>query len=124
MQQQAQVVVVGGGYAGVAAANRLSGRGGVSVTLVNPRPVFVERIRLHQLAAGTDDAIVEFGKVLAPSVQLVVDAQLYQWLEHCRQVALCNRNPEVLNLHNHIFCRRSGCQCNGPMFLAILRCID
>lgn len=74
MQQQADVVVVGGGYAGVAAANRLSGTDGVSVTLVNPRPVFVERIRLHQLAAGTDDAIVEFGRVLAPSVHLVVDA--------------------------------------------------
>ena len=74
MQQQAQVVVIGGGYAGVAAANRLSGRDDVSVTLVNARPVFVERIRLHQLAADTDDAIVEFGKVLAPSVHLVVDA--------------------------------------------------
>ncbi|MDR6973049.1 FAD-dependent oxidoreductase [Leifsonia shinshuensis] len=73
MQQQAQVVVIGGGYAGVAAANRLSGHPGVSVTLVNSRPVFVERIRLHQLAAGTDDALVEFGKVLAPSVRLVVD---------------------------------------------------
>ena len=31
-------VVVGGGYAGVMAANRLTGRGGVKVTLINPCP--------------------------------------------------------------------------------------
>lgn len=66
-----RVVVVGGGYAGVTAANRLA-RGGAEVTLVNARPVFVERIRLHQLVGGSDDAVVDFGEVLAPSVVLVV----------------------------------------------------
>lgn len=51
-----EVVVIGGGYAGVLAANRLTGRDDVAVTLVNPRPTFVERLRLHQLVAGSDDA--------------------------------------------------------------------
>ena len=74
MQHPVQVVVVGGGYSGVTAANRLTGHPDVEVTLVNPRAVFVERIRLHQLVAGSDDAVVEFSRVLAPSVRLLVDA--------------------------------------------------
>ena len=48
---KANVVVLGGGYAGVAAARRLA-RGGARVTLVDRKPRFVERIRLHQVAAG------------------------------------------------------------------------
>lgn len=73
MQERTQVLVTGGGYAGATAANRLAGRGGVDVALVNARPVFVERIRLHQLAAGSDDAVVPYADVLAPHVRLVVD---------------------------------------------------
>jgi NADH dehydrogenase FAD-containing subunit len=67
------VVVIGGGYAGVMAANRLTQRDDVTVTLVNPRTSFVERVRLHQLVGGSDDALVEFGDVLADGVRLVVD---------------------------------------------------
>ncbi len=73
-QHTTRVVVIGGGYAGVIAANRLRQRPAVAVTLVNPRPEFVERIRLHQLAAGSDDAVVDFADILAPGVELVVDA--------------------------------------------------
>lgn len=50
-----RVVVVGGGYAGLFAARRASRetrRGGVEVTLVDPAPEWVERTRLHQVAAG------------------------------------------------------------------------
>lgn len=68
------VVVIGGGYAGVMAANRLTQRADVSVTLINPRSTFVERIRLHQLVAGTDDAVVAYDEVLGAGVRLVVDA--------------------------------------------------
>ncbi|MEU7013354.1 FAD-dependent oxidoreductase [Streptomyces sp. NPDC046385] len=67
------VVVIGGGYAGVMAANRLTLRDGVTVTLVNPRPSFVHRIRLHQLVGGTGEAVVAFRDVLAERVELVVD---------------------------------------------------
>ncbi|MBV2364524.1 NAD(P)/FAD-dependent oxidoreductase [Streptomonospora nanhaiensis] len=74
MADNTDVVVIGGGYAGVLAANRLTQRGDVAVTLVNPRPVFVERIRLHQLAAGTHRAVTDYRDVLAPGVRLVVDA--------------------------------------------------
>jgi NADH dehydrogenase len=68
------VVVVGGGYAGTLAANHLRRRPDVDVTLVNPRPVFVERIRLHQLVADTGAATAEYGTLLADGVRLVVDA--------------------------------------------------
>ncbi|UXA17149.1 NAD(P)/FAD-dependent oxidoreductase [Mycobacterium sp. SMC-4] len=65
------VVVIGGGYAGVMAANRLAPH--ARVTLINPRPQFVERIRLHQLAAGNDDAVADFATLLHRDVELVVD---------------------------------------------------
>ncbi|MGG2464193.1 NAD(P)/FAD-dependent oxidoreductase [Streptomyces sp. RGM 3693] len=68
------VVVIGGGYAGVMAANRLTQRDDVTVTLINPRPNFVERIRLHQLVGGSDDAVVDYRKVLAKGIRLVVDS--------------------------------------------------
>ncbi|MBG6103508.1 MULTISPECIES: NAD(P)/FAD-dependent oxidoreductase [Micromonospora] len=73
MRENINVVVVGGGYAGVMAANRLSQRDNVTVTLVNPRPSFVHRIRLHQLVGGTGDAVVGYREVLADRVRLVVD---------------------------------------------------
>lgn len=47
-----RVVIVGAGYAGLLAAARLARAPGIAVTLVEPSPVFVERIRLHQRAAG------------------------------------------------------------------------
>ena len=67
------VVVVGGGYAGVMAANRLTQRDDVTVTLINPRPTFVHRIRLHQVVAGSNDALVDYREVLAENIRLVVD---------------------------------------------------
>ena len=72
MTANTDVVVVGGGYAGVLAASRLTQRDDVTVTLINPRPTFVERIRLHQLVGGSDDALVDYREVLAPAVRLVV----------------------------------------------------
>lgn len=67
------VVVVGGGYAGVLAANRLSQRADTDIVVVNPRPHFVERIRLHQLVAGNDDAVQDYATVLTDRAKLVVD---------------------------------------------------
>ncbi|WP_430295785.1 NAD(P)/FAD-dependent oxidoreductase [Sinomonas sp. B1-1] len=71
--RRTRVAVIGGGYAGTMAANRLTQRPDVDVTLVNPRHEFVERIRLHQLVAGTHDAVRDFAAVLSPRVLLVVD---------------------------------------------------
>ncbi|MFI6005147.1 NAD(P)/FAD-dependent oxidoreductase [Streptomyces sp. NPDC051366] len=55
------------------AANRLTQRNDVTVTLINPRPTFVERIRLHQVVGGSHDAVVDYRDVLARGIGLVVD---------------------------------------------------
>lgn len=54
-----RIVVVGAGYAGLAAARRLARRTrrrDVEVELVNASDSFVERVRLHQVIAGTGQA--------------------------------------------------------------------
>ncbi|MFF9915916.1 NAD(P)/FAD-dependent oxidoreductase [Streptomyces sp. NPDC013457] len=72
MPENTDVVVIGGGYAGVMAANRLTQRGDVTVTLINPRPHFVHRVRLHQMVGGTGTAVIDYKEVLAKGVRLVV----------------------------------------------------
>ncbi|QNG17862.1 FAD-dependent oxidoreductase [Rhodococcus triatomae] len=66
------VIVLGGGYAGTMAANRIlaTGRDDVTVTVVNARPRFVERIRLHQVAAGTASGEQEFDDLLHPAARV------------------------------------------------------
>ena len=74
MTGNTHVVVIGGGYASVMAANRLMLRDDVTVTLINPRPDLVHRVRLHQLVGGSDDAVVAYEDVLAERVRLVIDS--------------------------------------------------
>ncbi|WP_306364549.1 NAD(P)/FAD-dependent oxidoreductase [Nocardia sp. CC227C] len=69
-----KVVVIGGGYAGTVAANRLRQRADIDITLINPRPHLVERIRLHQYVAGTSEAVVDYGSLLGDGVRLVIDS--------------------------------------------------
>lgn len=94
------VLVVGGGYAGVMAANRLTRRADVAVTLVNPRPEFVERIRLHQLVGGSNEARVDARRVLAEGVRLVVD-RVYHIDAPARTVALAG--GEVLGYDHLVY---------------------
>ena len=52
------------------AANRLTQREDVTVTLINPRSTFIERIRLHQLVGvtvGYDYLAYAAGSVAAPT---------------------------------------------------------
>src|ERR1700722_12561375 len=71
--QRTHIVVIGGGYAGTLAANHLRLRADLDITVVNPRPVFVERIRLHQLVAGSGSATVDYDTLLGDGIRLVVD---------------------------------------------------
>ncbi|MBD8045067.1 FAD-dependent oxidoreductase [Arthrobacter sp. Sa2BUA2] len=66
-------VILGGGYAGVMAANRLAGQGH-PVRLVTPDERFTQRIRLHEYAAGTRaDPTVDYATLLNPDVQVFTD---------------------------------------------------
>lgn len=65
--------VLGAGYAGVMAANRLAGRG-EEVVLVTLNAWFVERIRLHRVATGLrENARLDLETVLNPVVEVVQD---------------------------------------------------
>ncbi|GAA1217534.1 NAD(P)/FAD-dependent oxidoreductase [Prauserella alba] len=68
-----RIVILGGGYAGVTAANRIARRlDGAEVTLVNERATFVERVRLHQVAAGESLASRPLRELVRPGVDVVV----------------------------------------------------
>jgi NADH:ubiquinone reductase (H+-translocating) len=56
------ILILGGGYAGTIAAARIARRG-VPVTLVDMRDGLVERIRLHQVAAGDDIPPVPYQQI-------------------------------------------------------------
>ncbi|WP_405428087.1 NAD(P)/FAD-dependent oxidoreductase [Streptomyces erythrochromogenes] len=63
-----RIVVLGAGYAGAFAAGSLARRlscADVEITVVNAVPDFVERMRLHQLAAGQDLAVRGLADVFA-----------------------------------------------------------
>lgn len=72
---QSTVVVVGGGYAGVAAARGLAKRAprGATITLVHERPDFVERVRLHQFAAGQPRSHLPLSRLVGGRVNVQVD---------------------------------------------------
>jgi NADH dehydrogenase len=63
------IVIIGGGYAGMAAATRLArrvkGRDDVRLTLVNPQTRFTERLRLHEAASGQQLADLQIPEMLA-----------------------------------------------------------
>ncbi|MFE1949610.1 NAD(P)/FAD-dependent oxidoreductase [Streptomyces sp. NPDC059524] len=66
--QQHRIIVLGAGYTGAIAAGRLAKRlhrDDVSITLVNAEPDFVERVRMHQLAAGQDLTPRPFAEMFA-----------------------------------------------------------
>ncbi|GAA0441962.1 FAD-dependent oxidoreductase [Streptomyces sp. NPDC046215] len=71
-----RLVVIGAGYAGLLAAKRLArklSRSDATVTLVNASDRFVERVRLHQVAAGQPLAAPSLRQQLSgTSVRLVV----------------------------------------------------
>jgi len=64
------VIVVGGGYAGVLAANRVCGRlrNAGRVLLVSPDDALTDRIRLHQAAVHGHDVRQPYARLLAPGV--------------------------------------------------------
>lgn len=73
LDERVRVVVLGGGYAGALAANRLQQNPSIDISVINPRPEFVERVRLHELVAGSGEATVDLAGLLGARVRLIVD---------------------------------------------------
>ncbi|WEO78780.1 FAD-dependent oxidoreductase [Cryobacterium sp. SO2] len=78
-----RVVVIGAGYAGILAANRVQASltaaeaRRVRVTLVNPRADFIERVRLHEVAAGVrSSAAIPLGEMLHERIEIVLGTVL------------------------------------------------
>jgi len=71
-----RVLVLGGGYAGMIAALRVAGhaRRRATVTLVDPKATFVQRLRLHQVALGQSIAAPSYKSLLRDKVNFVQDA--------------------------------------------------
>jgi NADH dehydrogenase len=68
------IAVLGAGYAGLATAQLLAQRTGATVTLVNNRDRFVERMRNHQLASGRQLRHLPLHDLLRGSrIRLVID---------------------------------------------------
>jgi NADH dehydrogenase len=79
-----RVVVVGAGYAGILAANRIRASltpaeaGRVRVTIVNRTAEFVERVRLHEVAAGVrQSAGLPLRDVLHEDIEVVIGTVLH-----------------------------------------------
>jgi NADH dehydrogenase len=73
------VVIVGGGYAGVICANRVRSSltpdeaAHTLIQLIDPSPLFHERIRLHELVAGSrESAAIPLSELLHPDIETVV----------------------------------------------------
>lgn len=69
------ITILGGGYGGALAAARIARRG-VPVTLVDASSGLVERIRLHQVAAGDDLAPIPYERLFRGVPVEVVQARV------------------------------------------------
>ncbi len=65
-----KVIVVGAGYAGTIAANRLRKKvDDAQIVVVNPRADFVERVRLHEQIAGSGTAATPMASMLVDGIE-------------------------------------------------------
>lgn len=70
-----KIVVVGAGYAGTIAANRLLRKvPDARITLVNPRRQFIERVRLHEELAGTGSASTLLAHIVRSGINTVASS--------------------------------------------------
>ncbi|ASO18981.1 NADH dehydrogenase FAD-containing subunit [Actinoalloteichus hoggarensis] len=68
-----KTVVIGAGYAGPVAANRLAGKAPTAeITVLDPRPEFVERVRLHRHVAGSGAVTESLTTMLRTGIASIV----------------------------------------------------
>ncbi|WP_405141938.1 FAD-dependent oxidoreductase [Sphaerisporangium sp. NBC_01403] len=114
---QHRIIVLGAGYTGAIAAGRLAKRfrrEDVAITLVNAEPDFVERVRMHQLAAGQDLKPRPFSEMFAgtgvePRLAKVTGVDV-----DCKTVAVVDANgAEELAYDTLVYALGSGWNAQG-----------
>jgi NADH dehydrogenase len=103
-----EAVVIGAGYAGAIATNRLlaslteAERRHLRVRVINPRAEFVERIRLHELAAGSRESVaVPLVDVLHDAAELIVGyGRMID--PDAREVTVATADGEVVLHYDHM----------------------
>lgn len=66
VQSKQKILILGGGYGGMIAAARIARSGpAAEVTLIDARPSFVQRIRLHEALAGSSPRTLDYAPLLA-----------------------------------------------------------
>ena len=114
-----ELLVLGAGYAGLAAAGRAAHRArrdriDLRVTLVNATPGFVERVRLHQVAAGQDVAVHPLPDALDGSgIDLVVGWAEYIDTERRTVRVRTEREVRELDYDTLVYAIGSGAARNG-----------
>ncbi|MBW6440343.1 FAD-dependent oxidoreductase [Actinoplanes hulinensis] len=89
------IAVLGAGYAGLATAQLLAKRIGATVTLVNNRDRFVERMRNHQLASGRQLRHLPLHDLLRGSRIRLIIGQVTRIDTRERQVELAGGVPPI-----------------------------
>ncbi|MFI5387897.1 MAG: NAD(P)/FAD-dependent oxidoreductase, partial [Fimbriimonadales bacterium] len=102
-----RILVLGAGYAGMVAALRTAGRTrrqGAEVTVVNASDRFVERIRMHQRAAGQSLRDVSIPEMLKGTGAAFVEGWVSALDPECREVRVStpegDRSPRYDTLIN------------------------
>lgn len=97
--QNPHVVVLGGGYAGLAAATKLRQLAPhTPITLIDSKPTFFERIRLHEVACGSTARQWSYSAALAPRQIRFIQGTAMRLDLTRRQVVLSSHPVEYTHL--------------------------
>lgn len=85
--QRPRILILGGGYAGLLAANRLSrSKEPLDITLVDARHRFEQRIRYHEILSGRTPAILDYEPWLRRRGISFLQGWVDQWDVHTQSV--------------------------------------
>ncbi|MEU0542369.1 FAD-dependent oxidoreductase [Nocardia sp. NPDC005978] len=93
MTGEHRIVVLGAGYAGLAAARQAARAKGVRVTVIDARAELVERVRLHQVLAGQEVPRWNLRELLEPKGIEFTQARATRIDPEAKRVELADAEP-------------------------------